>query len=290
MNRKMQNPVSTQDIDDYARDGAVVLRGVFDARWCSHLMKGWDRVSSDPHKHGLRTSADEFKLWAGRSDSISVKHLCRSVPEFQDYVQESPAAEIVGRLLQCKEVGFFYDQIFAKAPQSTSKTAWHNDAGGWPVDGVQLPSFWMPLSAVKKESGLEILAGSHLERRIWWNDTGNSVGLTRTRDYCPDYDLQRGNPDYRFLSWDMEPGDVLVVDPYAAHYNAGNHDPSNWRVALSTRWYGDDIFWRNRPECVVAPPGISWDAQPQGQRPGGADFPIIWSNPALTAEHAQALG
>lgn len=279
MDRKLHSSITARDREDYARDGAVVLHGVFDPAWCAHLLKGWDRVAGDPHKFGLRTSADEFKLWDGRKDSVSIKHLCRSVPEFQDYVRESPAAEIVGRLLQSREVGFFYDQVFAKAPLSTGRTAWHNDAGGWPVDGVQLPSFWMPLGPVKKESGLEILAGSHHERRIWWNDTGNSIALERTRDYCPDYERDRGKPGFRFLSWDMEPGDVLVIDPHAAHYNSGNHDPAHWRIALSTRWYGDDIRWHFRPECVVPPTGVSWEAQPQGQRPRGPDFPLVWIDP-----------
>jgi hypothetical protein len=277
MNRRPLNTVSAEDIATYDRDGAVCLRGMFDRGWCDHLLAAWNRVSADPYKFGLRFVSDEFDRPA-TPEIFSIKHLCRAIPEFEAYLWESPAAEIVGRTLGSREVGFFYDQIFAKSPGSTKPTPWHHDAGGWPVDGEMLPSFWMPLTPVKRDSCLEVVAGTHRVGKRYWNYTAHSMTLTipEGRELNPDYEPRRGDPSLRFLGWDMEPGDALLVHPYAAHFNRGNADLTRQRVALSTRWYGDDVTWHYRPEVVVAPPGIDWQALPEGQRPSGDEFPIVW--------------
>ena len=212
---------------------------------------------------------------------VSIKHLCRVVPEFEEYVHDSPAAEIVGRVIGARRVGFFYDQIFAKTSGSDSKTPWHHDAPGWPVTGEQLPSFWMPLTPITRENSLECLAGAHTNENLYWPPTRDSLKMERpkNREVCPDFDQRRDDPSLKFLWWEMEPGDALLIHPRALHYSAGNLHPSQRRVALTTRWYGDDIAWEPRPECVPGPPGVDFRAMPEGERPEPPHFPIIWSDP-----------
>ena len=73
----------------------------------------------------------------------------------------------------------------------------------------------------------------------------------------------------------MEPGDLLVVHPWALHYSAGN-PTDDWRIAVSVRLFGDDIRWAPRPDCVNLA-GVSLDEMIDGDRPEGQLFPLLWS-------------
>ena len=124
----------------------------------------------------------------------------------------------------------------------------HGDLG-WPVDGVMVPSFWMAVSNVVKANSLECIAGSHKDATRFWNYTPNSMQMIQPPDrpHFIDYDKRRDDPSLTFLSWDMEPGDALLIHPWCYHYSCGNPTP-NWRIAVPTRWFGDDIRWNPRPE------------------------------------------
>jgi ectoine hydroxylase-related dioxygenase (phytanoyl-CoA dioxygenase family) len=214
------------------------------------------------------------------------KHLWHGFPEFRKYCFESPAAEIVGRVLQSSESRFFFDQVWAKAPSSTFKTPWHTDRMGWPVDGEMVPSFWMAISPVVKANSLECIAGSHKDATRYWNKTQNSKQMIQPADRpnFPDYDLRRGDPSLTFLKWDMEPGDAILIHPWCFHYSCGNPTP-NWRIAVSTRWFGDDIRWNPRPESINHP-GYSFDEMIKGERPDGPLFPLVWRDPVATVRQA----
>ncbi|MCZ6774027.1 MAG: phytanoyl-CoA dioxygenase family protein [Proteobacteria bacterium] len=280
MNKELPRSITEEEIETYARDGVVCIRGLFDRDWVESLLAAWDRVVADPSAYGLITAAKERGI-DEQSGAVSIKHLCRAVPEFKAYMQESPAAEIVGRLMGARKVGFFYDQIFAKEPRSDTKTVWHHDAPGWPVAGNQLPSFWMPLTPISRENSLECLGGMHTIEELYWPPTRDSMRMQQPKDreVCPDFDARRDDPSLTFLWWEMEPGDALLIHSRSLHYSAGNLHPTQRRVALSTRWYGDDVFWSSRPECVPGPPGVDFREMPEGERPAPPDFPIVWSDP-----------
>src|SRR6185436_17205703 len=81
-------------------------------------------------------------------------------------------------------------------------------------------------------------------------DVYHRDGVVVVRDnHFIDYDQRRDDPSPTFLSWDMEPGDALVIHPWWYHYSCGNPTP-NWRIAVPTRWFGDDIRWNPRPESL----------------------------------------
>jgi ectoine hydroxylase-related dioxygenase (phytanoyl-CoA dioxygenase family) len=166
------------------------------------------------------------------------------------------------------------------------KTPWHTDRMGWPVDGMMVPTFWMAVSNVVKANSLECLAGSHRDATRYWNYTPNSMQMIQPPDrpHFIDYDKRRDDPSLTFLTWDLEPGDALLVHPWCYHYSGGNPTP-NWRIAMPTRWFGDDIRWRPRPESLNHP-GISFDEMIKGEKPEGPLFPVIWRDPSISAHQA----
>jgi ectoine hydroxylase-related dioxygenase (phytanoyl-CoA dioxygenase family) len=264
MNRSPLRPISEDDIEAYRRDGAVCLRKVFDQDWIDMLL---------PIAERMVIHNEDFGLLPHRP----VNFMSRVIPEFRKLAFNSPLGEACGRTMQSNEVRFLFDQIFAKAPQSDAKTVWHNDRSGWPVTGKMIPSFWMPLTPIVKKNCLEVIAGTHNNDVVYWNSTANSRQMVKPdgRVNVPNGEEVRNNPKFKFLSWDMEPGDVILVHPWTLHYSSGN-PTDGWRIAISIRPLGDDIRWDPRPECVNMA-GISFDEMIPGEKPQGTMVPLIWS-------------
>ena len=270
-----RSAVTEEDISTYRRDGVVCLRSVFDSEWTAGLCEIAREARLDRAKFNLLPT-------------IPIpRYLARTVPEFRRFVFDSPLGEVCGRLLQSSTIRFFFDEIFAKPPGSTRPTIWHSDRAGWPVSGEMVPSVWIPLAPVSRATSLECIAGSHNHDRLYWLFSPNSRQMIRPEDrpIAPNIEALRGKPGLDFLSWEMQPGDCLVVHPWTLHYSSGN-PTDQWRVALSARVFGDDIRWAPRPDCVNIA-GVSFDEMIPGEPPQGPLFPLIWSE---TGERDRADG
>ncbi len=258
--------VSQDDIDTYARDGVVCLRNVFDPDWLKSIEGPARELLIDKRDFGLLPSNP------GR-------YMARTMPEFRRFVFESPVAEAAARVMQSNEVRFFFDEIFAKKPQSDEKTIWHNDRMGWPVTGTMVPSLWIPLVPIVKANSLEVIAGTQTYDTRHWLFSPNAKQMIKPDDrpWHPDCEPLRDDPAYagRFMTWDMAVGDMLVVHPWSLHYSHGN-PTDDWRIAVSVRVFGDDIRWAPRPDCVNLA-GVSWDELIPGDTPDGDLFPLLWS-------------
>jgi ectoine hydroxylase-related dioxygenase (phytanoyl-CoA dioxygenase family) len=264
LNRSPARAVTQADIETYQRDGAVVLRNVCNREWIDKLLPVAARLAAGKEDFGL------LPTYPGR-------YMARTIPEFRELAFHSPIAEAACRVMGSKEAHFFFDEIFAKAPQSAEKTIWHTDRMGWPVSGKMVPSLWMPLTRVTKANSLECILGSHTQDVRYWLFSPNARKMIKPPDRVPHPDCEplRGNANVRFMTWDMEPGDVLVVHPWTLHYSHGN-PTDGWRIAVSVRIFGDDIVWDPRPDCVNLA-GISHDEMIAGERPSGALCPLVWS-------------
>lgn len=264
LNAKPLNPVTQQDIDTYNRDGVVCLRGVLNSEWIDML---------EPIARRLVIDKEDF----GLLPTIPGRYMARCIAEFRKLVFESPIAQVCGEVLQSKEMRFFFDEVFAKPPRSDSKTIWHTDRMGWPTVGNMVPSLWLPLTPVSKANSLECIAGSHTQDVRYWLFSPNARQMIKPSDRAPHPDCEslRGDGKTRFMTWDMNPGDMLIVHPWTLHYSSGNpHD--DWRVAVSLRMFGDDIRWKPRPDCVNLA-GVSFDEMIEGEKPAGSHFPLLWS-------------
>ena len=263
MNKEPLTPVTEAHCEAYARDGVVCLRGMFDQAWIDLL-----RPEAEAVRKGTVPRL---------SGNFGDMHLWHRSEVFRRYVFESPAGEIVGRTMRSKEVRFFFEKLWFKEPRSDKATPWHTDRMSFPVDGGMVPSFWMALTPITKANSLECVAGSHTDATAYWNWTHNGSRMIRPDDRPDfiDYNLRRDDSALTFLSWDMEPGDCLLIHPWCYHYSCGN-PLDQWRVALSTRWLGDDVTWNPRPESINLP-GISFGEMVEGAKPQGPLVPLIWS-------------
>jgi hypothetical protein len=267
-NTRCLRPISDDDIQTYARDGVVCLRQVFDPEWLQSMERPARQLLIDKVDFGLLPNNP------GR-------YMARTIPEFRRFIFESPLGEAAAKTLGSTTARFFFDEIFAKKPQSTEKTIWHNDRMGWPVtfETTMVPSLWIPLTPITRANSLEVIAGTQNNDDRYWLFSPNARKMIRPDDRLshPDGEKLRHDPAYagRFLTWDMAVGDMLVVHPRVLHYSHGN-PTDDWRIALSVRVFGDDVRWSPRPDCLNIA-GCSFDEMIEGEAPGGDLFPLLWS-------------
>jgi ectoine hydroxylase-related dioxygenase (phytanoyl-CoA dioxygenase family) len=315
MNRNLLNPVTAEQIEAYDRDGVVLIRGAFDQDWIRLLLDAWTRmraaVVADPSSvyrlpesflaadpdlareiAAIRSEdAAQQKMYTQQAPGFTrCKYMRWWSPEFRQFALESPAGELIGNVIGARTVRFFLDAMFMKEP-GTAKTYWHADQPAWPTAGEQVPTMWMPLLPVRKEvSSLEFIAGTQHDRAPAWPNTYNAklLGHPPGRPKFIDYEARRGDPAVRFLAYDMEPGDVLIIHSRTYHGGGANQHPTQPRIALSTRWFGDDVTWDPQPECINIP-GMPRQAMRRGDPPSDEEvFPVVWRRAAAAAPRVRA--
>ena len=175
-------PVTARDVETYERDGVVCLRGVFAPRWLDVLAAGIEQDMRAPGPlHTIQQSATDPGFF------LTDFCMAQRIPEFREFLFDSPAAEDAARVMGSRRSNFFYDAIWVKEPGTPKRTRWHQDQPFYPIDGRQMSVCWTPLDPVTKDTCLELIRGSHRWQR-WFQPE-----LTRTgRDlYAVDSPYER---------------------------------------------------------------------------------------------------
>lgn len=101
--------VTERDVETYERDGVVCLRGVFDQHWIDLLGEGVEKDIRAPGPlHTLQQT--------GADPGFFLTDFCMAqrIPEFREFLVDSPAAEIAARIMRSQRINFFYDAIWVK--------------------------------------------------------------------------------------------------------------------------------------------------------------------------------
>lgn len=265
-------------IGSFERDGAIVVRNALPLAWIERLRAGVDRLAAAPAATGV-----EFAE-VGRGRFFGDLFLWRREPEFRDLALSSPLPALAAALLRSATVNLFYDQLFVKEPRTDVPTPWHHDQPYWPLTGQQILSIWVPLDPVTPESGvLRYVRGSHLWGRMYQPQRFGSSANAKVYDDSPfapmpDIDGEAGR--HEFLTWSLEPGDVLVHQAMAIHGAAGNSTSDRRRRAVAVRYAGDDARYDPRPATFMDIPAVKAHVPDPGLASGaplgGPLFPIVW--------------
>lgn len=257
-------PVSiTSDLlETYKRDGVVCIRNAIDRKWIDALWAEAQKVAKAPADYG------QISISQGET-MTSVSFLWRKPGVFRDFIFNSNAGEIVARIIGSKQIKIYHDHLFVKWPQSPRIMRWHADTI-WPVDGEHVPNLYIALTPIDRVNGrVEYIAGHHTEclaRGLKYNST----------EPCPDFESRRNDPNLRFVTWDLEPGDAVLFHPLIPHFSKGNMSTDRPRAGLATRWFGDDIVWSDAKDRSGIP-GVT--QMLPGEKPSGDLFPVIWKSP-----------
>jgi len=275
MNRKPLSPVTGQHLADYERDGVVCLRQMFDAEWIERMNRAVNRIMDATHP--MARPREVTRALGGKSGRYHINTFVWHWDEdFRAWAFESPMPEIAARMLRASEVRFFYDQVFVKEPQTAEMTDWHQDLPFWPVLGNDIVSIWVALTPVNRDnSAVEYIAGSHKWGKFYAAAIPDKdPHFKSSLETCPNFSKERHNPAYRFLSWELEPGDCVLHHPLTVHGAEGNFSPTRRRVGISTRYFGADCRWDPRPAVmkVSGDPVILAGARPEDDRV----FPVAY--------------
>ncbi|MDA8015320.1 MAG: phytanoyl-CoA dioxygenase family protein [Gammaproteobacteria bacterium] len=290
MNRRPLRPVTEAEARAFARDGVVVLRGVFDRDWLALLERGIERNLREPGAVG--------RDYANDGDQRFFYDTCnwRDFAEYRKFIFESPAAEIAAALLGSTRVNFLFETIFYRTPGTQKSTPWHQDEPYWPVGGMQAASIWIPCGGVEKNSALEFVPGSHRWQKNFRlhnfaddNPTGRGTVFTVTdapgSEEFPDVEARRD--ELGVVSWALEPGDCTVHNPRIIHGGGGRLAAGRGLKIFNTQWMGDDYVVRYRESGLD--PDISGAMRAAGLRDGDSVdcdfFPRVWprETPGKTA-------
>jgi ectoine hydroxylase-related dioxygenase (phytanoyl-CoA dioxygenase family) len=258
--------VTQEQIAEFARDGAVLIKGLF-ADHVDTLRKGVERNMAEPGPYAAENLLpgeggrffDDYCNWT-------------RIPEFEKVIRHSDAARVAGELMRSDSVQIFHDHVLVKEPGTSKPTPWHQDGPYYFVEGEQTISFWSPLDPVT-DATLRLVAGSHK-----WPKPVLPTRWLKEDAFFPDEGAYIPVPDpdaegLTVLEWTMEPGDAVAFDYRTLHGARGNTSTSR-RRAFSVRFLGDDARFVERPGRT-SPPFPGHDMVP-GQRLREDWFPVVW--------------
>lgn len=256
------------EIEQFADDGAIVLRGVFQD-WIAPLRDGIDKLMADP-------SPRERSYQPADGSAPFFQDLCnwQRINAFRDFVMTSPAGAIAAALMRSRTGCFFHDHVLVKEPGTSIVTPWHQDAPYYCTEGKQSVSFWIPLDPVPEATSLQCVAGSHRFGRIHKPKRFNGEDLYENDDRAPMPDIDANRENYRILSWPLQPGDAVAFNFRCIHGAAANTGQTTRRRAFSARWVGDDAVFVDR-KGKGSPP-FDYLTLKTGEALNAPDFPVVY--------------
>jgi ectoine hydroxylase-related dioxygenase (phytanoyl-CoA dioxygenase family) len=197
---------------------------------------------------------------------------------FRRFSLSGPGPEIAAALVGSTVVNFFGDQIFVKEPGTRERTAFHQDATYFEIEGEQCCVLWIPVDPAALETGtMQYWRGSHKDCTLYQPNVFIAQTPMPGAEGEPLPDIEGHPEDYDIVHFDVEPGDVIVHHYRTVHGAGGNHTRYQVRRAASLRYCGDDIRFVTRP---WAPKQLHHIQRPKDGEPlSGPDFPVVWRRP-----------
>jgi len=210
--------LTNDEISQFKKDGAIFLKGKFDISWIEKLQNGIKKDIKNPSprfkshtlQKGVPAYLEDYWTW-------------QLIPEFKDFVFNSPYAQMASELMSAKKINLVMDNWFLREGGSKSSTPFHHDISYFDMEGTMCV-LWLPLEPTKKEEGISFIKGSHLWNklflRVLFKDghkiEGNECVINGKKYEIPPDIL--GNKDkYEFLQWDCDLGDCIIFDMRSLH-------------------------------------------------------------------------
>jgi len=183
--------------------------------------------------------------------------------------------EASAKLLDSEYINFWEDNVFVKTPQTGQKTTFHQDWGNFQITGRKCCVIWIPLDKVTRDNGgMEYIRGSHL----WDKTYAPNLLISQTADPTSPYekmpDIEANIDKYDVISFDVNPGDVIIHHIMTVHGSGANTSRTKTRRAIALRYCGDDVRYFDKPGAIDQP-YISHHLK-NGDRLIADDYPLVW--------------
>ncbi len=261
-------------VQNFQRDGAVVLRGVLPTMQLMQLELGIEENLANLSPLAITASdADDPGLF--------VEDFCtwQSNFHYESILKETALPWIARDLMQSESVRIYHDHLLVKEGGTRAPTPWHQDQPYYNISGRQNVSFWIPVDSVLIESSLRLIAGSH--SGIWFMPRTFQDAQAK---WFPEGALQelpnieaglKAEPaQFKELCWALEPGDCIAFHMLTLHATRGTL-PDQRRRVFSARYIGDDARHAIRPWRTSPPFEGLTQRLPDGAEMDDAQFPRL---------------
>jgi ectoine hydroxylase-related dioxygenase (phytanoyl-CoA dioxygenase family) len=268
--------LGTSQIDDFNRDGYVVVKNLFSKEEIDKLYSTAVE-NSVMQKNGMDLNDQSGKktklsLWFTPGDDV-----------FGYLIRSERMVNSVWQLLgQDSQVCHFHTKLMQKEPKVGGAWEWHQDYGYWYKNQFifpdQLMSVMIALTPANKENGcLQVIKGSHKMGRVNHGFAGEQVGA----------DMEMVNHALKTMDLvycEIEPGDALFFHSNLMHRSEANlSDHPRWSLiscynSQSNLAYSEtSTSWKVPVSIVPDRALMEWDASSFGN----ADFLKKEDDPAL---------
>jgi ectoine hydroxylase-related dioxygenase (phytanoyl-CoA dioxygenase family) len=143
-----EKAISSEQIQDYQRDGHTIVRGLAGPDEIS-IYRGV--ISSLVHDHNNQSKPVHERDTYGKA-FIQIGNLWRMDERARKFVMARRFAKAAAELMGVPAVRIYHDQALFKEPGG-GHTPWHQDQIYWPLDTDKTITMWMPLVSVPQEVG-----------------------------------------------------------------------------------------------------------------------------------------
>lgn len=232
----MSFQVSTEEQQDFGRDGYLIVRSLFDADETTALLK---IAKSD---RAILQEAYAKKDASGGESKLAVRN----------ELDESPYAAIVRskrvaanmRTLLGDEVYHYHHKMMLKEPRVGGAWEWHQDYGYWYNNGCLFPDMASCLIAVdqatKANGCLQVIRGSHRMGRIEHAKTGDQTGADLQR-------VEAALERMELVYCELEPGDAIFFHGNTLHRSDQNtSDNPRWSLICCYNTKHNDPYFKSK--------------------------------------------
>lgn len=249
--------IRSEQIAQYYRDGAVLIKGVLTKEEQELLEQGLEESRINPGKRSTTASSA-----AGEGETFLETFPSLNSPSLKKLLELGRIPEIAARTMEVPSAQLVLEQVFYKEKGNIIPTPWHQDTPYLRIRGDDMIRVWVTADYSPKELTLKVVRGSHRWGIVFDpglpGDNNNSIKTTSGRmiqiatGNAPRVpDIEKYPEAFDILSWDVEPGDALLFNGNMLHAAGGAKDYPSRRRAYTTMWGGPDLGYITPPDNAL---------------------------------------
>jgi ectoine hydroxylase-related dioxygenase (phytanoyl-CoA dioxygenase family) len=268
--------LSSQQMDDYSRDGYIVIKSFCTKAEIDHL---YGVALEDD---AMKKNALDLNDQSGKKTRLSL-WFTPGNDVFGYLTRSEKIVHSVAELLDSDApVCHFHSKLMQKEPRVGGAWEWHQDYGYWYKNQFMFPdqliSVMIALTPANKENGcLQVIRGSHKLGRVNHGFSGEQVGADMVM-------VNNALKTMELIYCELDAGDALFFHPNLLHRSEANLSPNpRWSIiscysSQSNLAYNETSSSWHTPVAIVPDEAIlQWEAESLSK----ADFLKKENDPAL---------